>query len=251
MWWSVGVVALVGFTVAFWPTVRGQTSFDDIVADLPEAMRAMFGIDAAVSIGSAPGYLQGRVFATMLPLLLIVHGIGAGASAIGGSEGDGTLELLLASPVRRPDVLAGRAASTVVLVATPAMWVVPALLALGTPVDLLDGVSLARLAGATVAVLVLAEMHACLAFAVGAATGRRGAAVAVASAVAVGGYLLQGLLVAADAPEAVRNLVPWHWYLERNILLDGTSVHALVLPVAAGTVALAAGAWAFSRRDLR
>ena len=251
LWWSLGVLALVAFTVAFWPTVRGETSFDEIVGDLPEAMRAMFGIDAAVSIGSAPGYVHGRVFATLLPLLLITRGISLGARAIAGSEEDGTLELLLANPVRRGDVLTARLLSMIALVAVPAAVAGVALAVLGAPFDMLAGITAPRLALATLAALALGELHACIAFAIGSATGRRSVAVGAAAAVAAGGYLLQGLLAAADGPAALRNLIPWHWYLERNILLSGAPTTALVLPVVVGAAVVAVGAAVFLRRDLR
>lgn len=249
-WWIVGVVSLVAFTVAFWPTVRGQVSFDEVVRELPPAMRSMFGIDAAVSIGSAPGYLHGRVFATMLPLLLVINAIAVGAGAIGGSETDGSLELLLAQPVSRHRVLAERTLATIVLAGLPALVAGLVLIALGAPVGLLEGVPLLRLVGAIAAALALALFFGAVALATGAFTGRRGAAVAVAAGGAVGGYLVQGLLAAADAPAAVQQLNPWHWYLERNMLIEGATLSALLLPLVAACVVLAAGAISFVRRDL-
>lgn len=250
-WWIAGVVALVLFTVAFWPTVRGQTSFDEMIAELPEAMRAMFGFAEGVSLGSAPGYLQGRMFGSMLPLVLVSCAIGLGGRALAGSEGDGTLQAILATPARRTEVHDGRLAAALLLLGAPAVaagivtWVV------GAPFGLFDGVDTVGYLVAVLAVWALATMFACLTFAIGAAAGRREIAVAVASGLAVGTYLLQGLLAAANAPTAVRNLVPWHWYLERNMLLFGPSWRAVLLPLVVAATAAVGGRFAFTRRDLR
>jgi ABC-2 type transport system permease protein len=250
IWWTVGVIGLVAFTAAFWPTVRGQTSFDQVLDDMPEAMRAMFGIDAAVSISSAPGYLHGRVFATLLPLILIVDAIGLGAATVAGSEDDGTLELVLANPISRLRLATERGGAALILLATPALTAGAALLAIGGPVGLLDGVSVTGLVGATLAAFALALLFGAIAFAVGAATGRRSLAVSVPAGAAVATYLVQGLVSAVDGPDAVLDLTPWHWYLEDNMLLAGPSLTAILVPILFGAALACGGLVLFNRRDL-
>jgi ABC-2 type transport system permease protein len=104
---------------------------------------------------------------------------------------------------------------------------------------------------ACVAVFALGLLHGSLAFAVGAAAGRRGVAVALATAVAVAGYLVETVLAAAGDLGIVRQLSPWHWYLDRNLLAEGPTPAAIVLPIAVSAALLAAGWAAFRRRDLR
>jgi uncharacterized membrane-anchored protein len=49
----------------------------------------------------------------------------------------------------------------------------------------------------------------------------------------------------------VRQLSPWHWYLDRNLLAEGPASAAVVVPLAISAV-LVGVAWAmFRRRDLR
>lgn len=43
---------------------------------------------------------------------------------------------------------------------------------------------------------------------------------------------------------------PWHWYLDRNVLVDGLAPGAVVAPVLVAGLLFAAGAWRFNRRDL-
>ena len=251
LWWSVGITGLVLFTVSLYPSVRGQASFEEPANELPEALRAMFGIDQAVPLTSAPGYLHGRLFASMLPLVLLVFGIGLGARAIAGSEQDGTLELLLANPVTRRTVVVERYLALMAMIGALTVAFVVSLLVLGTPFGALDEVSLVGLAGATGGVFGLTLLHATVAFAVGAAPGRRPWASAAATTLAVVGYLFQGLLGLTDALRPARFVLPWHWYLGRNMLAHGVAPDAIIVPLVLSAVIFAGGAAAFLRRDLR
>lgn len=251
VWWSLGIVGLVLFTVALFPSVRGEESFDELADQLPEAMRSLFGIDADIPLTSPAGYLHGRLFGSLLPLLLLVFGIGAGTRAIAGSEESGALELLLAQPVTRTAVLAQRYGAMVAMLAGLTLMFLAALAGLGPLFGALEGVPATGLAGATGGVFALSLLHATVAFAAGAATGRRAVALASAATLAVAGYLVQGLSGVSDVVHPLRFVNPWHWYLGRNMLARGVAPDALVLPVAVSVVLVGVAAVAFRRRDLR
>jgi ABC-2 type transport system permease protein len=251
LWWSVGVVGVVLLTVSFYPSIRGQQSFEDVYADLPDALKAMIGAGGEIAITSAPGYLQARLFGSLLPLLLMIFAIGVGTRALAGSEEDGTLELLLANPVTRRRVVAARLGATVTLVVGLGLVAAGSLLVLSPPFGVLDGVKVGYLVQATTAAVALALLHGALAFGVGCASGRRSHALGVATTVAVAGYLVQGLLSVSTTGHSLRVLSPWHWYLGRNILIEGAGATAFLLPLLVSTVVVAAGAWVFLHRDLR
>ena len=250
-WWAVAMVAMVGLTVALWPSIRGQQQFEDLMRDLPDAVKALFGAAEGISFISPPGYLQSRLFSLLLPVLLLVFGIGVGARAVGGAEENGTLELVLAHPVSRRRVVAERYLALVALVTGLAAVALVSLAALAPLVGLFEGISLRRLLGAFAAAVALTLLHASLAFAAGCVSGRRGTAIAVAGAVAVGGYVLHGLIAAADLLAPARFLSPWHWYLERNLLGSPPTFQAVVLPLIVTALVTAAGARVFTHRDLR
>jgi ABC-2 type transport system permease protein len=249
--WALGFVGLVLFTVALYPSIKGQPSFDELLADLPDAFRSAIGYDAAVPLSSPAGYLQARLFSTLAPLLAVVFAIGGGARAIGGSEEAGTLELLLANPVTRSRVLLERYLATFGLLAGLIAVFCLALVVLGPPFGALEGVPTGNLIGACAAVFALGLLHGSLAFTVGAATGRHGPAVALATTVAVAGYLIETVLSAAGDLGTLRQFSPWHWYLDRNLLAEGAAPAAVLLPVAVSVALLAAGWVAFRQRDLR
>lgn len=251
LWWAVGMAAVVAFTAALWPSIRGQQQFEDLVAELPEGLRALFGGGEGIPFTSAPGYLHSRLFSTLFPLLLLVFGIGLGARAVGGAEEEGSLELILAHPVTRARLAAERFGAVVLMVVGLALAGLLALLAVGPFVGLLDGVSLGRVLLATVALLGLCLLHTSLAFAAGCAFGRRGPALAVPGVAAVASYLLQSLIAATDVLDIARFVSPWHWYLDRNLLAQDATLAATVVPLVLAAAVAVVGIWAFLRRDLR
>lgn len=251
LWWVAGVVGLVVFTAAFFPSVRGQSSFEQVYEDLPASLRAMLGTTAALGITSAPGYLQGRLFGSLLPVVLLALAIGQGVRATAGAEEDGTLEQLVVLPVRRRDVLLERAAACGIVVVAIAVVALVSTLVVSPAVGLTDGVLITSLAAAFANVAALAIFHGAVALSIGAVTGRRAVAVGVASAVAVGGFLLQGLLAASDPPAWTRWISPWHWYLGRPAMVDGWTWSAIAIPLAGTFLLVVVATLSFERRDLR
>ncbi|MFP5320119.1 MAG: ABC transporter permease subunit [Acidimicrobiia bacterium] len=251
VWWVVGVVGMVAFTVALWPSVRGQEQFEELLRELPDALKALIGSGEGIPFTSPPGYLHGRLFSLVFPVLVLIYGVGLGARAIAGHEEDGTLELVLAHPVTRARVATERYLAMVGLLAGLTLAGLVALVVTAPLVGLLDGVAVGRVLVAGGAMFAIALLHASLAFAAGAATGRRAVATATASAVAVASYLLQGLAGATDALGWASLATPWQWYLDRNLLVEPPTLAVTVLPVALSIAAALAGTRLFTRRDLR
>jgi ABC-2 type transport system permease protein len=249
--WSLGLVGMMVFTALLWPSIEGSASFDDVIADLPDTIQAMIGAQGGVSLGTPAGYLNARVFATVLPALLSVYSIALGARALAGSEEDGTIELVLANPVTRRRLAAERGLGAAACLAGLGAVAYVTLVVAGTPVGLLDGVSPGRVAAACAGVTILAAFHGAIAFAAGAASGRHGVALGTAGTVAVAGYLLAGLLASTDTMHWLRAISPWQWLLSRNVLADGTPLLPLLIQITVGAALTAAGIHRFNRRDVR
>jgi ABC-2 type transport system permease protein len=253
LWWTIGVaVAAVVFAAAYPSVEQSSADLEEYMESLPEGLTELLG--AGAGIATPVGYLNSQLYANVFPLLLVVMGVGAAAWAIAGSEIDGTLEMLLASPVRRARVawerLAGVVVVTgvVVVVTTLALWLVAPAFSLS------DGLSAAGLWAASLGSWVLALLFAALSFAVGAATGRRGLAVAAGSAAAAGTYVLYGISSFVDALSPLRWASPWFWYLDADPLAAGFSgtvlLQAVLLPLAVAGVGVSLGVARFVRRDL-
>jgi ABC-2 type transport system permease protein len=248
--WSAGLLGVVGLLAVSYPTIRGNDELDRTFADLSPGVRQLLGLAGGGGLTSPSGYLNSQFFANLLPVMLLVFGIGVAAWAIAGDEAAGTLELLLANPVGRTRVALARFAALAAMLALLGTVTAVGLLVMSPPAGLTDGLSGGRLVAATVGCTLLALTHATLAFAVGAATGRRVAALATAGVVAVLGYVAEGLAASLDALRPVRAASPWHWFLDADPLRNGLPTVAWVLPLVVTMGLLTLGTAAFSRRDL-
>ncbi len=252
VWWTVSVALMSVAFAAAYPSVRDSSAqLDSYMQSLPSGVVELLG--ATSGIGTPAGYLNSQLYANVFPLLLIVLGISAAAWSIAGAEADGTLEMLLANPVSRVRValerLAGVAVVTVVVVVITTVALVVTAPAFG-----LDGLPGDSLWAAGLAVWALAMCVAMVTHGVGAATGSRGPAIAAGSAVAAGTYVLYGLSGLVSALEPLRWLSPWFWFLDSSPLTAGLTlrlcVQAVLLPLAVGSVAVAAGLVRLRVRDL-
>lgn len=247
---GLGVLGGILISVAFYPSLKDQPSFDDYIESLPDWAKALVGSQGDLGLTSPAGYLHSQVFTQVLPILLLIFGISLGARAIGGSEDDGSLELMLANPITRSRVALERFASALAMMFAMGAWSTVLLLALSPPFGLLEGVSIPNLIGACLAATCLGAVHTAIAFSAGAALGGRGHAISIASVVGVGGYLLFGF-VSANVLTFLRFLTPWWWYSSRNVVGLGLPPEAVVVPVIVSAVVAALGVWRFARRDLR
>ena len=217
----------------------------------PPGVEALLGLSGGNLLSSPAGYLNSQFFANILPIMLLVFGVGAGAATIAGDEAAGTLELLLANPISRVRVALARLAALAVMLAALAVVCTVALIALAPSTGLDHGLSAGHLAAATVAAALTAFTFAAVAFAVGAATGRRGTALAIAAGLAVAGYVLHGLAAQVHALHPTEAANPWRWLLSSDPLRNGLTWHTWLPPVVAVTALAVASLPRLARRDLR
>lgn len=245
IWWTLGLVALIGMTVLFYPAIQNAPELNDIFAEMPEAVVALLGESDLVS---PEGYLNSQLFALMLPLLLIFYAVGSGSAAIAGEEERGSLELLLSHPIGRIKVA---------LQKTMAMTILIIYLCIVTGVATWIGAVLVEmqidpgnLAAAMVAAAALAIAFGCLALAVGAATGSRSTAIGIGAALGIGGYLTFSLAPLVEFLDQISFLSAFNYYDTGTVLREGLRYENPAILLASGLVILAVGVWIFNRRDL-
>ena len=246
IWWGIGLVALVVFTVLFYPSFKDSPEFNDLLGDSDSITRVFAG-DVA-DLTSPEGFLNSQLMFLMVPLLLIVFAIWLGTGAIAGEERRGTLDVLLANPVTRSRVLLEKLAALVVatLVLAFLMWLGTTIAAAAIGMD----VSFSRLAEAMLSAWLLGVLFGALALAIGSATGKISVSVGLAGAVAVVSYFLNALAPVVDAVEPLRNLSPFHYYIGADPLTNGIDLaHAAVL-VGLTLALVVVATVTFERRDL-
>ena len=245
--WSAGVVALAGATIAVWPSVR-NSELGDVMNDLPETLLAAFGISTDFDFLSPVGFVNGRVFAALAPLLLLMFAIGFGVRTLAGEEEEGTMDLLLSNPVPRRKVVLEKYAAMVLMTITigAVLFTTVWLGSLAVDIDITVG----GIFAASLAVTLLALFFGGLAMAIGAATGRRALSLGIATTIAVATYFLWSLSPLVDFLDTIKGVSPWYYAQDDVPLANGLPVlRAAVLVVGAAVFAWLA-VTAFERRDI-
>lgn len=242
-WWALALAAISAMYLSFYPSMGGD-AMDDLIAGLPDDVVVALGYDR---MGTAAGWITTTVYGLLGPVLLLVFAIAGGANLLAGEEEAGHLELELTMPIRRRRILVERwvaqAVGTAFLVGviTATTWVMILLLDLDVGLD--------RLLAATVGLLLLIVGHGAVAYAIGAATGRRALALGIGAAVAVAGFMADALgpVVGWDWLSAIS---PFTWYLGNEPLANGFDGWGLAKLGVVPIVALAVAIVMFPRRDV-
>ena len=169
-WWVIGMVALIAVTVLFYPSISDAPEFDDLAEQMPEALLRAFAGGVA-DFTSPVGFLNSQLFILMVPLLFLVYALNVGSGAIAGEEEKGTLDLLLANPVKRWRVVAEKfiAMTVGITVLGLALWLGTAVSARAVGMD----ISVVRVAEASLSATLLGLAFGSIALAVGCAFGKR------------------------------------------------------------------------------
>ena len=244
--WGVGVAAVVLMYAAFYPSIKESAAdLQAYMENLPDAIRS---IVAGEDYTSAVGYLESEFFNTMGALIVLIFAIGAGARSIAGEEESGTLDLLLSTPVRRRQVLATKAIAIVGAAVALAVIAAVSITLFGPVFDL--SVPLADVMAACVMLALLGLSFGGIAFAVGAAAGRRSLANGVAGGLAVVTFIVHAIGPSVDWLGPYRPFSPFRWYQEPGLLAGGLHLRNVLVLTGIAAVSYIVAHVTFERRDL-
>jgi ABC-2 type transport system permease protein len=246
---GVGALLLVALYVFFYPTIKSSgAGVQQLLNTMPKAFRNAF-IPAGVSYLSPPGYLGTELFSIIVPALLLVMGVLAGSRALAGEEQNGTIDLLLSTPIRRTRLTIEKACGALLPLFGVAAAVWLAIVIIGPSQGIV--LSLGNLTVTMLAVALMGVDFGMLAFLVASATG----------SVGIGGGSAAALAVAMYALSIFGSLVPWltgfanavspfHWTGGSAALSNGVSWSGMLLLIVCPIVLLAASVVLYGRRDL-
>jgi beta-exotoxin I transport system permease protein len=239
---GMAVYALV--VVAMYPAFKTSTSLDKLIqADSTAA--ALLGVTGRIS--SPGGWLNSNIYANFFPLIMLLLTIGYGAASLAGQDEDGTLGLLAVLPVRRTAIVVQKAAAMAAQAAALAVTVA-VLVIIGRSFQL--DVTIANVGSVSAAIFLLGVDFGLAAMAAGALTGRRGAAIGAATALAAASYLVSSLAPVVSWIQPARYASLFYWSVGNSQINHGVSPADYAVLIATGICALTAAVLAFHRLDI-
>jgi ABC-2 type transport system permease protein len=243
--WGLGVVLLVAVEASVWPTMRDMPHLDELLKGYPDAMKNLFDLDA---MSTATGFLNAELFTLVLPMLFIIFAVSRGARMIAGEEESGMLDVVLVTRVSAPSIVLQKAAALATSVAVLA-GVLCAVMLVVSPVFHM-GLGAGDIASGALAMTLLGIEFGLLALTVGAATGRRAAAIAASGSLAVASYVLYALGQMVDAFRPWQALSPFAQTVADGPLGGGVPA-SFAYPVLVALTLMSCAIPAFNRRDIR
>lgn len=242
-----GLVAVFGlFMIAFFPSVEASgAAIEEYAANLPPALREMFGVEGISTIG---GFLATELYQFVWVLLLGVFFAYRAAAIVAGDVETGRLDLLLATPLSRTRIVLERFAALIPVVLAINLVAIPVLYAgtqwIGEPV------SITRLL--VVHTVSVPYLLACASIGLVLSVGT--ASESLASRAAIGlvfGLFLLESIAAASGYGALGYVSPTKFFDPTAIMVAGEFDWLGALILVAATVALLALARAvFVRADI-
>jgi ABC-2 type transport system permease protein len=245
IWYAVGMALYMLVIVVLYPSFKHSTELNKLTqGDSPLA--ALFG--ATGTLTSPAGWMNVNAYANFLPLIILLLTIGYGAGAIAGQNEDGTLGLLVVLPLARQRILVGKLATMIIqalilgLTVTACVYVGRAFQVMLDPW---------HVATATLAVLLLGIDLGLIALALGAATGSRGTAIGISSALAALCYLISSLAAVVQWIHPLRYASLFYWAVGNQQLTTGAGPGSLAVLLAVAIAAAISANIAFRRLDIR
>lgn len=242
--WIIAITAMTVLTVSLFPTFK--EAFGQSLQDVPESMKAFLG--DMTSYQTLAGYVDIQVIAQMV-FITIIMGVILGSGLIAGDEGEGTLQSLLAQPVKRQKVFIHKyfALLLLTLIASFVIFVSTYITAL----IINESMDWGRMLQATFGIWAITLVFSVFAFALGSITGKRGLSGSAAGMLAFVTYLITSLAVGVEVLRTVDKLSPFHYFNTPSILkygIDWGNMSVLIAIIVALTVI---GFYRFIKRDIR
>lgn len=222
-WWSFSIIATVALLLLIYPSIHNQAAqLNKVLSQLPATLRDLKTGGSQVDITTPVGYLHSQLYYITLPLLQIIMAVGLGSSLLSRDEQNHSLELLLARPISRGKVLAGKAMSGILAVSI--VSTVATIVTIGLIQIVNIDVSLRYILLVNLYSVLFSLSFGAIAFTLSAASNLTGRlSMAVATVISFGGYLLASLSGMSHYIEVPAKLLPYHYYNPTQILVGNVS----------------------------
>lgn len=245
--WGIGIGIFAGYVVVLFEEFAGQMAnfnFEDI------GLYQLFGDFG--DMATFKGFVSTEVF-IFFPLLLAIYAIVNGTGTLAGEEDNGTLEPLLALPLKRWQiVLTKMIALTIAFLLIMAIVSLSLVLGYSALPDTVDtgGVTAGDLVLASYGSLPLVLFFATLSLFMGAYLPSRRTAATVATIILIISYLGNNLAELVEVLQNIDFLFAFNYYNGGRILETGVDAGDTLILLAASAVFLALAIASFERRNV-
>ncbi len=253
--WGIGLCLFPVLYVGLYP------SFADQMENFYEILDVPFYQAMGISMASFEGYLASTV-TNLMPLILCIYAVINGTGTLAGEEDSGRLELIVALPIPRWQIVAVKAAALgialLLILTIAATGASLTLVAIGSQVETM--VTPVDLFFSLLAAWPLAMAFGMISLFLGAFSPSRRTAAMLATVAVIASYLGSNLAGMISSLEAIQKFFLFHFYeataeaLENGQQIDNTLVLLAVALVALGLAGLffqirniTVGAWPWQR----
>ena len=245
--WGIGIAAYVALIASVYPSVQ-NAGIQHALRDYPKELKAFFGGSGAFDLSTGAGYLNVELFSLVIPALFAIVAIGFGAAALAGEQEAGQMDLLLAYPITRGRVVIEKIATLAGMLLVLAMVATASIAITGALADL--GVSIEKVAIASLGAALSALFVGLATMLTGAATGRRAVAIGVGTALFAASYLLVGLAGLVSWIEPLRVLSPLYHATGTQPIRNGLPAGNYAVLVALSIATAIGAVIVFDRHDV-
>ena len=242
--WGLGLAGLAFITLLAFPSIGSNPEFDQLFKQLPQ-LKGFLGDVAAFD--TLEGFVTSQ-FLAFMPVILTIYVVMAATGTVTGEIESGTMDYLLAHPLPRWRVALEKYMALLV-----ALVLICLIIGLGM---WLGGVTIGQnvsfgtwmLAGIDIAPLTL--LYGSVAFALACALRGRGIPIGVAVALAVAGFILNGLAPLVENIERYREWTIYYLFAASKPFSSGLEPFYTAILIAGSAAFLILGVGAFLRRDM-
>jgi len=247
VWWSLGIIALVALTVLAYGSIKTQA--DQLNKAFGSLSSSIGGFVGTSDMFSPVGYLNSQLYYITLPILFIILSVTLAGSLISKEERHHTLELLLARPISRTQLLLAKAATGTAVVAL--LGAVTALVTIICCLAVNIDIPAPHIALATLMMTLFAGAFGAISFMLYAVSRvTRRAAAAIAILLSLGGYIVTSLGSMVHGLAGVAKIFPYHYYNPGDILRGHVETGLLIYLAIIYVVSIVVAILGFRRRDI-
>jgi ABC-2 type transport system permease protein len=246
--WGISLGLLAWLMTLFYDTIAEQKeNYIKLMADYPKEMLAFFSTGSVMEMFTPSGYLNLEFFSYMT-IIIGIFVVLAGGGLLAGDEENGTLDLILAHPVSRSILFAGR--SLAFLAATLAILAITWLgFVIAVPSTVMD-VTAGELALPLVSLFGILAIFGTLALLLSMLLPSQRMAAMTSGIFLVGCYFINAMSKINGDLEPVAKLLPFRYY-QGGLAIDGMNWGQWAVMIGVSALFVIAAWWRFERRDIR